>query len=265
MSTLLRVRPALGHASRHLSRPTPGYIQHYMSIRTAIAANTYSLGQSLRHSSSKAKTAPPAYDAQAITVLEGLEPVRKRPGMYIGNTGAGGLNHLVFEVVDNSIDEALAGHCTAVDITLRADGSVQVRPFSCPYIYTLVIQFPPLPTPSVLFYDRCVTTAAASRVRCTRPRAALPWRRCSACSTPEGSSAATIVGIRWVLIVLAVHICYGVCIHCGVAQISGGLHGVGVSVVNALSTSLEAEVSVTAVQTAHATVHIYLCIELDSV
>lgn len=74
-------------------------------------------------------TRPPAqgsYGAKDMTVLEGLEPVRKRPGMYIGSTGPSGLHHLIWEVVDNSVDEAMAGYCTHIDVTLLADGGCRV-------------------------------------------------------------------------------------------------------------------------------------------
>lgn len=66
------------------------------------------------------------YDGNSISVLEGLEPVRKRPGMYIGSVGTKGLNHLIYEIVDNSVDEHLAGHCSEIRVTLEKDGSAVI-------------------------------------------------------------------------------------------------------------------------------------------
>src|SRR3954468_21572145 len=74
----------------------------------------------------KTKQTADTYDASQIQVLEGLEPVRKRPGMYIGSTGYDGVHHLIKEIADNCIDEAIAGHATFVDVKLLADGGCTV-------------------------------------------------------------------------------------------------------------------------------------------
>jgi DNA gyrase subunit B len=130
-----------------------------------------------------------SYQAKDITVLEGLEAVRRRPGMYIGSTGPRGLHHLIWEVVDNSVDEAMAGYCSKIVVTLRGDGGVEV-----------------IDDGRGIPVDRMEKT--------------------------KRSALTTIL--------TTLH--SGGKFEQGAYTVSGGLHGVGISVVNALSTRLEAEV-----------------------
>ena len=149
-------------------------------VRTAIgkvALVALKAEQAPARSTSREQTTRPSYDASDITVLTGLEPVKQRPGMYIGSTGPSGLHHLVWEVVDNSVDEAMQGCATRIDVTLLADGGCRVTDNGRGIPVGPHEQYPDRSTAPSSF-SRRFTPAASSAERATRSRGAFTGSAC---------------------------------------------------------------------------------------
>ncbi len=120
-----KTKPKKAKKTKALTKAKPAKKAKTSPKPAAKPAATKQAKQTAKGKASQAKAVK--YDASAITVLEGLEPVRRRPGMYIGSTASAGLHHLIWEVVDNGIDEAMAGYATEIKVTLLPDNMVRVE------------------------------------------------------------------------------------------------------------------------------------------